>query len=175
MLTQTADPSCVSGKRKTFQSCLPRPSIFRTPTPPPTLRRREENLGLVEQALGDETRDARGVAQVDGRRTRLRGLKPLGHLNEPGSRGRDSHARLHAGSRPIRRERRHGLRALFGEPLVIATNRRTIVPKRWTKTLPPIHPTASLGFWHWTRRHRQDLPGHGRGHFRAFEKTRSSA
>jgi phosphate starvation-inducible protein PhoH and related proteins len=92
---------------------------------------RDENLGLVEQALGVKLVTREEWLKVDGPADAIARTETLfGHLNE--ARGQGVLIRTPDFTRIVDAlAHGHGeeLNALFGEPLVITTNRRSIVPK----------------------------------------------
>ena len=92
---------------------------------------RDENLGLVEQSLGVRLVTREEWLKIDGPADAIARTESLfGHLNE--ARGQGVVIRTPDFTRIVEIFS-HGngdeLRALFGEPLVITTNRRSIVPK----------------------------------------------
>ncbi|MSU69985.1 MAG: PhoH family protein [Opitutaceae bacterium] len=92
---------------------------------------RDENLGHVEQALGVKLVTREEWLKVDGSADAIARTETLfGHLNE--ARGQGVVIRTADFTRIVN-TLAHGdgaeLHALLGEPLVIATNRRSIVPK----------------------------------------------
>ncbi len=92
---------------------------------------RDENLGLVEQSLGVRLVTREEWLKIDGPADAIARTESLfGHLNE--ARGQGVVIRTPDFTRIVEIFS-HGngdeLRALFGEPLVISTNRRSIVPK----------------------------------------------
>ena len=92
---------------------------------------RDENLGLVEQSLGVRLVTREEWLKIDGPADAIARTETLfGHLNE--ARGQGVVIRTPDFTRIVETFA-HGdgaeLRALFGEPLVITTNRRSIVPK----------------------------------------------
>ncbi len=92
---------------------------------------REENLGLVEQALGVRLVTREDWLKIDGPSDAIARTETLfGHLNE--ARGQGVVIKTPDFTRIVQTFARGDgaeLQALFGEPLVITTNRRSIVPK----------------------------------------------
>ncbi|HWA08726.1 MAG TPA: PhoH family protein [Opitutaceae bacterium] len=92
---------------------------------------RDENLGLVEQSLGVRLVSRDDWLKIDGPADAIARTETLfGHLNE--ARGQGVVIRTPDFTRIVETFARgdgEELRALFGEPLVITTNRRSIVPK----------------------------------------------
>jgi phosphate starvation-inducible PhoH-like protein len=92
---------------------------------------REENLGLVEQELGVKLVTREEWLKVDGPADAIARTETLfGHLDEARSQGvnvRTTDFTRIVGM--VARGDSKELQALFGDPLVIATNRRSIVPK----------------------------------------------
>lgn len=92
---------------------------------------KEENLGLVEQALSVKLVTREEWLKIDGTADAIARTETLfGHLNE--ARGQGVVIRTPDFTRIVETFARGDgaeLRELFGEPLVIATNRRSIVPK----------------------------------------------
>jgi len=92
---------------------------------------RDENLSLVEQTLGVKLVTREEWLKIDGPADAIARTETLfGHLNE--ARGQGVVIRTPDFERMVETFGRGDgaeLRELFGEPLVIATNRRSIVPK----------------------------------------------
>ncbi len=92
---------------------------------------RDENLGLVEQTLGVKLVTREEWLKVDGPSDAIARTETLfGHLNE--ARGQGVDIRTPDFTRIVDTFARGDdaeLRALFGAPVVITTQRRTIVPK----------------------------------------------
>jgi phosphate starvation-inducible PhoH-like protein len=92
---------------------------------------REENLGYAEKSLGVRLVTREDWLKIDGPAEAVTRVEALfGFLNDARAQGvairtPDFHRFVDA----ITRGETDQLRALFGQPLVIATNRKTIVPK----------------------------------------------
>lgn len=92
---------------------------------------REDNLSFAEQHLGAKLVTREDWLKIDGTEEAIAKVEALfGFLNDARTQGVSIRTPdFHRFVETIARGETHRLQALFGEPLVIATQRKTIVPK----------------------------------------------